>query len=133
MATKTIQLGSGVAPIGSLFTFERITTDDTASSSQRITRGLFSGNAASLATFFTSSAQSASSGDYYYDVYDKVGTDSTREVQFSVTYGHALGSGSIGSTAAGIGFADHYICFWKIYLYVSTIDKPIISFLCLRP
>ena len=28
MATKTIQLGSGVAPIGSLFTFERITTDD---------------------------------------------------------------------------------------------------------
>ena len=106
MATITIQLGSGVAPIGSLFTFERITTDDTASSSQRITRGLFSGNAASLATFFTSSAQSASSGQYYYDVYDKVGTDSTREVQFSVTYGHALGSGSIGSTAAGIGFAD---------------------------
>ena len=106
MATITIQLGSGVAPIGSLFTFERITTDDTASSSQRITRGLFSGNAASLATFFTSSAQSASSGQYYYDVYDKVSSDSTREVQFSVTYGHALGSGSIGSTAAGIGFAD---------------------------
>ena len=106
MATKTIQLGSGVAPISSLFTFERITTDDTASSSQRITRGLFSGNAASLATFFTSSAQSASSGQYYYDVYDKVSSDSTREVQFSVTYGHALGSGSIGSTAAGIGFAD---------------------------
>ena len=70
MATKTIQLGSGVVPISSLFTFERITTDDTASSSQRITRGLFSGNAASLATFFTSSAQSASSGQYYYDVYD---------------------------------------------------------------
>ena len=107
MATKTIQLGSGVAPIGSLFTFERITTDDIyEDNSQRITRGLFSGNAASLATFFTSSAQSASSGQYYYDVYDKVGSDSTREVQFSVAYGHALGSGSIGSTAAGIGFAD---------------------------
>jgi len=107
MATKTIQLGSSSASAGSLFTFEQIIADDIyQDDSQRVTRGLFSGNAASLATFFTSSAQSASSGNYYYDVYNKVGTDSTREVQFSIAYGHALGSGSLGSTAAGIGFAD---------------------------
>jgi len=111
MATKTIQLGSGVVSAGALVsvssTFEEIINDDIyEDNSQRVTRGLFSSNAASLSTFFTSSAQSASSGQYYYDVYDKVSTDSTREVQFSVAYGHALGSGSLGSTAAGIGFAD---------------------------
>ena len=106
MASTTIQLGSAVVSAG-LLAYDIINNDDVYTDDiQKITRGLFSGNAASLATFYTSSAQSASSGDYYYDVYDKVGSDSTREVQFSVAYGHALGSGSVGSTAAGIGFAD---------------------------
>jgi hypothetical protein len=95
MASTTIQLGSAVASAG-LLAYDIINNDDVYTDDiQKITRGLFSGNAASLATFFTSSAQSASSGQYYYDVYDKVGSDSTREVQFSVAYGHALGSGSL--------------------------------------
>lgn len=100
MASTTIQLGSAVISVG-LLAYDIINTDDVYTDDiQKITRGLFSGNAASLATFYTSSAQSASSGDYYYDVYDKVGTDSTREVQFSVAYGHALGSGSLRINAA---------------------------------
>jgi hypothetical protein len=100
MASTTIQLGSAVISVG-LLAYDIINTDDVYTDDiQKITRGLFSGNAASLATFYTSSAQSASSGDYYYDVYDKVGSDSTREVQFSVAYGHALGSGSLKINAA---------------------------------
>ena len=39
---------------------------------QKVTRGLFTNNAPSLTTFFTSSTQAASSGQYYYDVYNKV-------------------------------------------------------------
>ena len=50
--------------------------------------------------FYTSSVQSGSSGDYYYDVYDKVGTTTTREVQFAVAYGHRDGKGSL-STSVG--------------------------------
>ncbi|MAG27129.1 hypothetical protein CMI47_16455 [Candidatus Pacearchaeota archaeon] len=50
--------------------------------------------------FYTSSVQSGSSGNYYYDVYDKAGTDSTREVQFAVAYGHRDGKGSL-STSVG--------------------------------
>jgi len=97
MATKTIQVGSGASLTTTNLSFAAITEEDiyTDDNTQKITRGLFSSNAASLSTFFTSSAQSASSGDYYYDVYDKAGSDSTREVQFSVAYGHALGSGSV--------------------------------------
>ena len=108
MATRTIQLGSSAASVGTL-AYENIDIQDIFNDDmQRITRGLFSGNATTLATFFTSSAQSASSGDYYYDVYDKVGSDSTREVQFSVAYGHALGSGSLKISAGSnvVGSAD---------------------------
>ena len=65
-----------------------------------ISSPVWSGGTATLQSFFTSSVQSGSSGDYYYDVYDKVQTDTTRQVQFAVSYGHIDGSGSL-STSAG--------------------------------
>jgi|TARA_Y100000034_G_scaffold76336_1_gene91688 hypothetical protein len=65
-----------------------------------ISSPVWSGGAATLSSFYTGSAQSQSSGDYYLDVFDKVGTDSTREVQFAVAYGHYNGSGSL-STSTG--------------------------------
>ena len=65
-----------------------------------ISSPVWSGGTATLTSFYTSSVQSGSSGDYYYDVYDKVQTDTTRQVQFAVAYGHVDGSGSL-STSAG--------------------------------
>tara|TARA_R100000008_G_scaffold57268_4_gene35378 strand:+ start:30 stop:1085 length:1056 start_codon:yes stop_codon:yes gene_type:complete len=61
---------------------------------------VWSGGTATLSSFYTGSTQSGSSGNYYYDIYDKAGSDSTREVQFAVAYGHYDGSGSL-STSAG--------------------------------
>ena len=61
---------------------------------------LWSGGTATLTAFYTSSVQSGSSGNYYYDVYDKAVSDTTRAVQFAVAYGHIEGSGSL-STSAG--------------------------------
>ena len=48
--------------------------------------------------FFTSSAQSASSGDYYVSVFQRnpVTDAETSELQFSIAYGNRLGSGSLG-------------------------------------
>ena len=63
-----------------------------------ISSPVWSGGSATLTAFYTGSTQSGSSGNYYYDVYDKVGTDSTREVQFSVAYGHFDGSGSLNTS-----------------------------------
>jgi hypothetical protein len=60
---------------------------------------VWSGGTATLTAMYTSSVQSASTGDYYYDVYNKAGSDSTREVQFAVSYGHYDGSGSLSTTA----------------------------------
>ena len=69
-----------------------------------ISSGLWSGGVGTLTSFFTQSAQSASSGDYYYDIYKTSPlTDSEAEVQFSVTYGHIHGSGSMGTKGAATG------------------------------
>ncbi len=61
-----------------------------------VTTGMWSGDTGSLTTFFTSSDQvAATSGDYYYNVYnaDPIGTDAS--IQFAVAYGHKFGSGSV--------------------------------------
>jgi len=61
-----------------------------------VTTGIWSGDSGSLNSFFTSSTQmSSTSGQYYYNVYNKDVTDSTAEVQFAVAYGHVNGSGSV--------------------------------------
>ena len=53
--------------------------------------------AASITTFFTSSVQSGSSGDYYADVYaSNPASDTQAKPQFSIAYGHFNGSGSLG-------------------------------------
>jgi len=57
-----------------------------------VTTGLWSGDTGSLTTFYTSSAQvAATSGKYYYNVYD---TAATSSVQFSIAYGNRTGLGS---------------------------------------
>lgn len=57
-----------------------------------VTTGLWSGDTGSLTEFYTSSAQIATSGDYYYNVYN---TADTSSIQFAVAYGHKEGSGSV--------------------------------------
>ena len=58
-----------------------------------VTTGLWSGDTGSLTAFYTSSTQvAATSGDYYYNIYD---TAATSSVQFAIAYGHKEGSGSV--------------------------------------
>jgi hypothetical protein len=61
-----------------------------------VTTGIWSGDAGSLTTFFTSSVQNtASSSNYYINVYkDDPQSDTSAEVQFAIAYGHLNGSGS---------------------------------------
>jgi hypothetical protein len=64
-----------------------------------VTTGLWSGDAGSLISLYTSSTQATNtnkSGYYYYNAYSvNPETDSTAEIQFAVAYGHVDGSGSI--------------------------------------
>ncbi len=62
-----------------------------------VTTGLWTNDSGSLTSFFTSSTQaSATSGQYYYNVYNaSTASDSSAEVQYAVAYGHVDGSGSV--------------------------------------
>ena len=63
-----------------------------------VSSGMWADGAGTITTFFTSSAQSGSSADYYLDVYSaNPQSDSTARPQFSVAYGHFNGSGSLGA------------------------------------
>ena len=59
-----------------------------------VTAGLWSDNLASLTTYFTASAQTTSQRRYYVDVYQDTPSADGAAVQYSLAYGHALGSGS---------------------------------------
>ncbi len=85
--------------------FQQFTGDDTISGQQEIvTATAWSDNSATLATFFTSSTQSGSSGNYYLDLYNKdINSDSTALSQFSIAYGHIAGSGSLKTTGGRDG------------------------------
>jgi len=58
------------------------------------TRGLWSAGTGELLTFFTSSLQTSSSKEYYYEVWSSASLDCEDAQVFSVTYGHYAGSGS---------------------------------------
>ena len=90
-----------ILPAGSFNTSKRVYTalkvgDVVEGGVEKVTRGLWSGNVGTLTTFFTSSAQSSTQKQYYYEIFNKISTDATAESQFSVTYGHDKGSGSLG-------------------------------------
>ena len=81
MATTYNQFGSG---------------DIVPNVKQVITSAIWSTTSGSLYSYYTSSTQSASTGDYYYDVYqeDPDASPSLAQVQFAIAYGHRFGSGS---------------------------------------
>jgi len=63
-----------------------------------VSSGMWADGAATLTTFFTSSVQSASTAAHYLDVYaTNPASDANAKPQFSVTYAHFFGSGSLGT------------------------------------
>lgn len=95
-ATPIIPAGAydyGSGKVYTAFTVEDVVEGNT----QRVTRGLWSGNVGELTTFFTSSFQSTTQKGYYYEIYNGSPADSTKEAQFSIAYGHYAGSGSLGT------------------------------------
>jgi hypothetical protein len=67
--------------------------DITSLRGTEVTTGLWSNDTGSLSTVFTQSAQVATSGEYYYDLYNGA-SSTTSDIQFSVAYGHVSGGGS---------------------------------------
>jgi hypothetical protein len=83
-----------IARNGRVFTKFDMLNDVVSNQTEVVTAGLWSDNLASLTTYFTSSTQTTSQRRYYVDVYQETPTAEGSAVQFSVAFGHALGSGS---------------------------------------
>lgn len=79
---------------GRTFTKFDLVNDIVANQVETVTAGVWSDNAASLTTYFTSSVETTSQRRYYIDVYQANPSSSTAAVQFALAFGHALGSGS---------------------------------------
>ena len=74
--------------------FKRLDPEDFILSSEAVTNALWTGFSPKLTTFFTSSVQEATTGQYYLSVYQTASLISGSEVQFDIAYGDSQGSGS---------------------------------------
>lgn len=83
-----------IARNGRVFTkFDQL-NDVVANQTETVTAGLWSDGVSGLTTYFSGSAQTTTQRRYYVDVYQSIPTATGSAVQFSLAYGHALGSGS---------------------------------------
>lgn len=79
---------------GRVYTKFDMVNDVVSNQTEVVTAGLWSDNIASLTTYFTSSAQTTVQRRYYVDVLQDDPTAEGAAVQYSLAFGHALGSGS---------------------------------------
>jgi hypothetical protein len=79
---------------GRVYTKFDMNNDVVKNQTEVVTAGVWSDNLASLTTFFTSSTQTNTQRTYYVDVYHKTPSATGSAVQYSLAFGHALGSGS---------------------------------------
>jgi hypothetical protein len=79
---------------GRTFTKFDLVNDVVRNQTETVTAGLWSDNLASLTTYFTASNLTTSQRRYYIDVYQSNPSADGAAIQYSLAYGHALGSGS---------------------------------------
>lgn len=77
--------------------FIRLDSQDVLISADAVSAPAWSDTTVNLTSFYTSSTQTGlTSGDYYFNIYkDDVNLTSSAVPQFSVAFGHKLGSGSV--------------------------------------
>lgn len=81
--------------------FKRFDVEDLVVSSEPVSAPVWSTNAPVLTTFYTSSTQeSSNAGKYYLDVFQTGSSLDAAATQFSIAFGHKLGSGSLWYNAA---------------------------------
>jgi hypothetical protein len=88
------QSSNVIARNGRVFTKFDMLNDVVSNQTEVVTAGLWSDNIASLTTYFTSSAQTTTQRRYYVDVLQEDPSAEGAAIQYSLAFGHALGSGS---------------------------------------
>jgi hypothetical protein len=82
-------------PIGQSSVYSKFATEDIIKQqNEKVTAGVWSNGLANLDTHFSSSYQTSTQKQYYVDVYNALPSATDSLVQYSIAYGHRLGSGS---------------------------------------
>jgi hypothetical protein len=89
-----MQQASVLSRNGRTYTKFDLANDVISNQTEVVTAGMWSDGLASLITHFTSSAQTTTQRRYYVDVLHKAPAETGSAVQYSLAFGHALGSGS---------------------------------------
>jgi hypothetical protein len=89
-----MQQTSALSRNGRTYTKFDLANDVIANQTEVVTAGMWSDGLANLITHFTSSAQTTTQRRYYVDVLHKAPAETGSAVQYSLAFGHALGSGS---------------------------------------
>jgi hypothetical protein len=100
--------------------FTRYNTEDSVISSETVVRGLWSGDAYSLNTFFNFGAAT----EYYLDVYDTT----YLQTQFSIQYGNVSGSGSAPINPAINGYSPSRVVYGQYRNLVYGTETTNFSF-----
>ena len=124
--------------------FKRLDPEDISISAESVVTPLWSTNSTQLSTFFTSSAQYATSGEYFTRVFNSnINIDSTAVAQMGITFGDKTGRGSVDYNTGAAGkspsatiygqyrnlvFGDEDTAFQfqgetSDYIYVISIDR----------
>ena len=100
--------------------FTRYNTEDSVVSSETAVRGLWSGDAPSLTSFYNF----GSGSEYYFDVYDTT----YLQPQFSIQYGHASGSGSAPINSSVPGYSPSRVVYGQYRNLVYGTETNNFSF-----
>jgi hypothetical protein len=106
--------------------FTRYNTEDSVISSETVVRGLFSGDASSLPTFYTSSTAPT---EYYLDVYDNNPSATiSSSIQFSIQFGNLNGSGSAPINPSVPGYSPSRVVYGQYRNLVYGTETTNFSF-----
>jgi hypothetical protein len=104
--------------------FSRYNTEDSVISSETVVRGLWTGDAYTLSTFFTASGYT----EYYLDVYQSNPSTATASVQFDIQYGQISGSGSAPINTSVPGYSPSRIVYGQYRNLVYGTETTNFSF-----
>jgi hypothetical protein len=104
--------------------FSRYNTEDSVISAETVVRGLWTGDAYTLSTFFTASGYT----EYYLDVYQSNPSTATASVQFDIQYGQISGSGSAPINPGVAGYSPSRIVYGQYRNLVYGTETTNFSF-----
>ncbi len=111
---------------GRVFSRFDVVNDIIENQKQIVTAGVWTNNVGTLTRMFTSSAATAQQKRYYYEIFQSASVEDNSEAQFSVAYGHRLGSGS--TTSGDVNDSPTRAIYSQYRLLVLEPDDNIFTF-----